>query len=157
MTDNTEYVHVTILFFDGVVFNIPQLRLLPFCSQKEIHERVQLTNRQFTGGVILHEDGCVVAENFLKAGSYIFILSKLDTMEYRLRFKKRLTRQLANEQRFQLANESYFGTKQSIVRFPLEGPFENGKMIALQSCMDKIKEETVLSRLEEVSNPTTEI
>ena len=155
MTDNTEYVHVTILFFDGVVFNTPQLRLLPFCSQKEIHERVQFTNRQFTGGVILHEDGCVVAENFLKAGSYIFSLSKLDTMEYRLRFK-RLTRQLANEQRLQLANESNFGTKQTIVRFRLEGPFENGKMIALQSCMDEIKEETVLSPLEVVSKSTTE-
>jgi len=76
MSDNVEYVLVTVLFSDGCAFNIPRLRLLPFCSPAEIHTRVQMTNKDFTGGVILHYDGSEVAEEFIKAGSYRSVIQR---------------------------------------------------------------------------------
>lgn len=119
MTDKVEYVVGTVLFSDGCVCNTPRLRLIPFCTPADIHARVQMTDKDFTGGAILHYDGSVVTEEFIKAGFYIYLLSEFDTKKYRRKFN-RIMRRWTNLKRVEIANDSYFGSQQHI------GPCPNG-------------------------------
>lgn len=116
MSDNVEYVLMTVMFSDGCAFNIPRLRLLPFCSPAEIHTRVQMTNKDFTGGTILHYNGLEVTDCFIKPGFYIYLLSDYDTKKYRRVFN-RVKRRWTNLMRVEIANEFYFGSKQPIMHF----------------------------------------